>query len=440
MHREIHTMLGSNRSNMRGHLAGTVIPQYWIGFALAALLLFIWRYSLESWEDSPKATYSYNIPGDDYADFPEWPGDKLSAPSLSTTTTSIIATKSENDASRDDLLVKMAADAMEDGVVTLVYASYSYKEPLFNWLVALRKAKRGMVTSGVLLICLDDGLVDLIRAAGWDCFKEAVTKNIEATESGSLNKDTVKTLWVARVNHVQRILQAGINTILSDTDAIWLRDPRKALTEDTGDVIASRANFPYDSPWGATLCMGFIFFRASPQVSEMSKSALEQTILAQDDQIGFNRALFDLPFEDRSGKKLAFGRKITPNGNNVAKAAFYLSPSTKDRPLRLTLLAHSSVARYCADVSEDDWNTVLIAHCHVNEGKPAPTQKHKGNQATHTAILEKYHLYFLKKDWDSTVNDYVDGRAGRTDLDPVGFDALVASLASSPKTDAPDDR
>ena len=419
---------------------------YWIALAALVVLLLLLRRG----PTRNGVSFADNsiLALDDYSDFPEWPAEKKPKRGADETPLKSKPTAAAgvagggvelSYAKNDDRLVELARNAMENGLVVLVYASYSYRQPLFNWLVSLQKAKPGPVTRGVVLICLDDALVTLVEQLGWDCYKEAIASSADqAAEKavGSLDKDTVKTLWLARVSHVDRLLRAGISLVLSDTDAIWRKDPRAELMSQDGDIIASRANFPYDSPWGATICMGFIFLRASPSVTSLSKSFLEQTVESQDDQIGINRALYALPFEDKSGRRQAFGRKLQPGGNNVAKAVFYVNQDQKN-PLRVTLLSHSAVARYCAQIEEKDWGNVWVAHCHVNEGKPAPTQKHKGNQASHTAILEKYHLYLLRPDWESVVNGAA-AKAG-SKASEQEFDDLVRSLQAEQQEEEDDD-
>ena len=382
-----------------------------LGGLIIALLL-ISRYNARRMSNYSPA---YHVEVDDYNDFPEW----SNRPSLR-----IDLNPEEVDEDVVvDALVRQARRVADSGSVVLLYASFSYRQPLLNWLVATKRA-RGTATKGILLVCLDDGLKELIERLGWTCYLEKVVKSAAAEtstseQSGSLNKDTVKSLWVTRVEHVERLIAAGLNVILSDTDAIWLKDPlAQLLKPEYGDVIASRANFPYNSPWGATLCMGFIIFRATPQVVRLTQLALEETKLTLDDQIGFNNVLFRLSFDDTSGKKLAFGRKLNPSGTSAARATFYVD----DLPLKVTLLQHTWVARYCGMVPSEIWaSELLVAHCHVNEGKPAPTNKHKGNQDTHTAILEKYNAYFLNSDWDAIISE-------ATSKDAPDFEAVIESL------------
>lgn len=326
-------------------------------------------------------------------------------------------------------LVQQARMASDDGTVTLVYSSSSYQQPLFNWFCALNKA-RGSETfaRGVLIMCWDDQLAMVLKALGTDCVR---VSDVEETQSEgtSLDKDTVKNLWVTRVKHIKLLLEAGLNVILTDTDAIWLQDVVPMLRGISSDVATSRALFPYDTPWGATICMGFAYFKANNQVLDLTELALKETIKSQDDQIGFNRAFFSLAVDEQatsqlSSKKnslpMAFGRKIRSNGLNEATGKFRIH----DKPISLTLFSHPTIPRYCAQVTE--WSQVFVAHCHVNEGKPAPTNKNKGNQNSHTDILKKYNLFFLREDWKDVIEGYTQGT-----MSPPDFGHVINQLTES---------
>lgn len=62
-------------------------------------------------------------------------------------------------------------------------------------------------------------------------------------------------------------LQNGTSIILCDLDALFRADPFPALSQlqTKSQFIASRGLWPRNlsDRWGATLCMGFIYFKAS---------------------------------------------------------------------------------------------------------------------------------------------------------------------------------
>lgn len=305
-------------------------------------------------------------------------------------------------------LANLAKD--ETNTVVLVYSSYSYRATLFNWLVAFRNTNRVDPSSprkgGVLVVCLDQALSDYLVSLGWHCFLDTSSSTSAST---SLDKNTVKALWVTRVKQIVELVDAGINIVLTDSDAVWIKDVRHTLLQDGGDVVASRANFPYNSPWGSTLCMGLVLFRANPQVLQLAKLALEETIKVQDDQIGFNNVLFTLKPAATGGKlRNPFGSVQKPDGKVTARTKLLL-PNSSSSQLSLTLLAHTKVARACSLITTQEWQQeVEVAHCHVNDGIPLPTNKHKGNSQTHTAILYKYQVFYLREDWESEITNQTD--------------------------------
>lgn len=301
---------------------------------------------------------------------------------------------------KEDGLVSRALLAKDDtNTVILLYASHSYRDTLFNWLVAFSRASHSSPsTGGVLVICLDQALKDYLEGLHWGChLHESVRPGV------ALDKNTVKSLWVTRVTHVLELLKAGVNVVLTDSDAVWLKDVRETLLGDGADVVSSRAHFPYKSPWGSTLCMGLVFFRANARVELLAQSALVQTIKSQDDQVGFNHALFALTPESAKSHKSAFGFVMDPQGKRTGHARFAL-PELEGESVSVTLLANTIVARVCSSLSPSEWqDTLQVAHCHIHDGVPAATSKEKGNSHSHTEVLVRYKVFYLLPAWEELV-------------------------------------
>lgn len=257
-----------------------------------------------------------------------------------------------------------------------------------NWLVFKKSTKN------VILVCLDEELEGFVRRElFWECF------GLRGGGPSKLDKDSVKSLWVTRVEHLRELLRSGLDVVVSDIDAVWKVDAVQSglLGANTGDIVASRASFPYDSPWGAALCMGVAYFKSTRAVMDVIDLGLEETIAVSDDQVGFNHVLARFPFVDPKGTQKAFGRRISPYGDTSVSTVLLVGKLE----LKLVLIPHNVVPRFCGYVTKENWvGSVQIAHCHVNDGKPAPTNKHKGNQDTHMAILIKYGLFILPKDWE----------------------------------------
>lgn len=288
-----------------------------------------------------------------------------------------------------------------------------------NWLASARiNAKLDL--SSVVLVCLDEKTsVFVAEKLRWECF------GLHGGKEGKLSVSAVANMFVIRVEHLRGLLKAGLNVVMTDTDAIWKKDAvwgTKLLSGETGDIVASRSFFPYDLPWGATLCMGLAFFKSTPAVIELMDDALMEAMVSKHDQVGVNHALGKLKFLDPKNTKKAFGRKISPVGLFRAEANMFVG----DKPLKLVLLAHTSLPRYCDAINDEQWaSNVEIAHCHVNGGIPAPTNKHIGNGLSHTAMLLQYGLYLLPTEWEARLDDAF-ALGGATTLD----EALVYLVKS----------
>lgn len=85
------------------------------------------------------------------------------------------------------------------------------------------------------------------------------------------------------------LLECSWDVLLSDNDAVWLKDPIKDLSLLEGDIIASRAPWPakYGDPmFGVTACMGFILFRAGAEgMTEFQRIMNDFMMERKDDQV-----------------------------------------------------------------------------------------------------------------------------------------------------------
>ena len=156
------------------------------------------------------------------------------------------------------------------------------------------------------VVCLDQEVVEYLRSCGAPpCYllKGLERDLLEANSAGAAMRD----LWAVRVLEAERLLEAGYGAIFFDADgtfckttaharkrssirppihppsrpprppnpplqAIWQTDVVKLLSGGFGgvesqiDVVASRGRFPHniEKVWGATLCMGLIYFAPTP--------------------------------------------------------------------------------------------------------------------------------------------------------------------------------
>lgn len=95
-------------------------------------------------------------------------------------------------------------------------------------------------------------------------------------------------------------VEAGHDVIMSDSDALWLADPMKDFSLPVvidSNIVASRGNFPSQiaNQWGATMCMGFIFFRATASRAAMGEFVTVMNALVlkrRDDQLAVCMEMF----------------------------------------------------------------------------------------------------------------------------------------------------
>ncbi|GBG27406.1 Beta-arabinofuranosyltransferase RAY1 [Hondaea fermentalgiana] len=270
-------------------------------------------------------------------------------------------------------------------VAVLTYVSYSYKATLLNWMVAMERAK----VPGVGVVCLDQDLRAYLRERGIPCYMPAQAPSGGGSKKGQLNVKAISKLWIMRLVHLLDVLRSGKSVVLSDSDAIWAENAIASgiLHERSGDIVASRGQYPWDvaENWGATLCMGVVYFRAVPSVVSMLENALEEAVQANDDQIGLNNALYNSFGHD---PVRVFGRRLEITDRYPA-----IAPSTGTLP-RLVILPHKVVPRFCAELSPADWAShVAIAHCHALDGQKAKNFKNWGNAKNRNNIMIKYNLW-----------------------------------------------
>jgi len=106
-------------------------------------------------------------------------------------------------------------------------------------------------------------------------------------------------IWKLEV--VRKYLQDGYDVVLSDTDALWFKDPLEDLvTGNSCDIVASTEHGitsppRFDEKYGYTLCMGWVAFKNTPGVIRFLDSLLVEAERQKDfsDQRVFNHSLMD---------------------------------------------------------------------------------------------------------------------------------------------------
>eukprot|EP01062_Namystynia_karyoxenos_P073861 TRINITY_DN70685_c0_g1_i1.p1 TRINITY_DN70685_c0_g1~~TRINITY_DN70685_c0_g1_i1.p1 ORF type:complete len:433 (+),score=89.27 TRINITY_DN70685_c0_g1_i1:76-1374(+) len=327
-------------------------------------------------------------------------------------------------------------ERVDNGTVILSFGSAAYTAPLVNWLARLTD----LGIRNYAIVCLDEGLMGWLnerksrcqymltdwkhgvwteqadtvceggrrtsdnslatcksgcildvdcRAIAWRsqcmrCPKGYTTKIQSGTEL--FVKMTTETLWWARWKLLVRLLNANVNVLMSDLDAMFLRNPLPVLHSLAGgvDVLAQRGTFPdsLSKKWGSALCMGFSFWRPTPDVKRFVVPMTSVIEASGDDQVGLNVALdkADVMWDQT---RLEFER------------ASAMNVGTTRLGLKVGLLSHTQFPRKCEVYSEADvMNQGVVAHCFEPQKSGDAKQR----------LAQKYKLWVLRDDWEHAVD------------------------------------
>ena len=145
------------------------------------------------------------------------------------------------------------------------------------------------------------------------------TKVKNRADSLSAWRTQWKCIWKLMVT--QDFLAAGHDVILSDSDALWLKDPVEDLFySNSNDVVASTergANPPeFKEKYGYTLCPGWIGFRSNPKAIGLLDRVMAEAKRQREksDQKAFNRFLMS---RNPSIRKSDLGDVFTADGVRI---------------------------------------------------------------------------------------------------------------------------
>eukprot|EP01065_Artemidia_motanka_P019704 TRINITY_DN2350_c2_g1_i1.p1 TRINITY_DN2350_c2_g1~~TRINITY_DN2350_c2_g1_i1.p1 ORF type:complete len:522 (+),score=154.13 TRINITY_DN2350_c2_g1_i1:90-1655(+) len=328
-------------------------------------------------------------------------------------------------------------------VVTLTFATEEFADVVVNWCVALRRIGRD---KGYAIAALDEPAIKFLTE-----------RQLPAFELRGYNPaEGPKTLWLLRTYLLLTILEAGVSVVVSDADAVWLRDPLPVLFSESppADISTMRGAFPPElssRAGGAAANMGFAAFRAGASTVDFVRRAmLPHTEFWGDDQKGLNYALFacgvrwegDMAYKE--SKEPAIGTvDAQPRGVPAIQAPLreewgaHLDPARyvgeeQEGAVKLTirLLPHSVFPRLCQpfDIYRRE---VQVMHCYV----PADP----GAGGIHTADhklsgLDKFRVRFLRRDWREMPSPSSGAAGAYLDL---CTDRAATAAAEGPPADPP---
>ncbi|MCB1442069.1 MAG: hypothetical protein KDJ72_03525 [Methyloceanibacter sp.] len=177
---------------------------------------------------------------------------------------------------------KLDRARVRDNVVVCVFANRDYRMLLRHWLVTAAHAG----CRKPIVFCLDREAKELCQEAG-------VEHHLFPFTGDRLG------FWRHRVAILRKILDLGYSPLVSDIDAIWLRDPVPYIAGQPQDAIFSPGSiFPEEahSVWGNVLCAGPCLLRPTPAVLTFLDQVWPH-LRTQDDQAAINRQLLTLGLE-----------------------------------------------------------------------------------------------------------------------------------------------
>ena len=180
--------------------------------------------------------------------------------------------------------LKSALERVElgNGVVVCIFANKDYGQLLVHW---LRKTNR-VTSASPVVFCLDEDTANLCE-------------RLEATFlltpfSGD---------WLGFMRHQMRltidILELGYSPLISDIDAIWVRDPIPYTVSLPHDAVFSPGTIqPLGAhrAWGNVLCTGYFLLRPVSPILALLKKTLP-LMEKEGDQPALNRILAERGFQ-----------------------------------------------------------------------------------------------------------------------------------------------
>lgn len=208
----------------------------------------------------------------------------------------------DNDYFEATQLVALVESLKEENTITLTFGNSAYTQVIDNWVAHMKL----LAISSYVVIALDQRLADHLS-------EQDIPHFLVSCESG------FQGFWKLRMRLVSTILAEDVGVIFSDADAVWSRDPRSDLLNDTqADLLISQGTvFPPKAfeMWGFVLCCGFFYVAPTPQARELFDSLENKSRREKfDDQRELNLEILrrgvTWKISDPEVVKLANGREL----------------------------------------------------------------------------------------------------------------------------------
>jgi len=261
-----------------------------------------------------------------------------------------------------------------------MFANYAYREVVINQMLGFHTLN----FTNYAVVCLDQQLADFMVSIGKPCIADLVGGDLASISQ-------------ARLHVIDNLLGNGTSVLLTDADAVWIKNPMEFLKD--ADIVTQRGSFPPQvaKHLGATACTGFAYFAGNSAAS----SFFHEEVMGKfqgDDQTALNEALID--------NGIHFDRKLEYEQSRQIDRGI-VPAKVHRRELHVAFLDHYRFPRKCmADTIHAD---TVVAHCLTDK-----TGDSKISQ------MKKMSLYWLKDGWEQTPRNK-DFEAFITSLAPVKF-------------------
>lgn len=220
--------------------------------------------------------------------------------------------------------------------LTLMFGNDAYREVIINQMVGFH----ALNFTSYEIVCLDQQLADFMVSIGKPCIGELI--------GGDLGS-----IWQARLYIINNLLANGTSVLLTDADAVWIKNPMEFLKD--ADIATQRGSYPVHvrDQLGATACMGFAYFAGSPAVSNFfHEEVMTKFEHGHDDQVALNEALLD--------DGIYFDHKLDyEQSRNIDRGI--IPAKVHRRELHVNFLDHYRFSRVCkAGTIHAD---TIVAHC-----------------------------------------------------------------------------
>ena len=215
--------------------------------------------------------------------------------------------------------------ARPEGPVTVVFATFGYRDVVRAWIERARRADVGHYR----IVCMDERVLGALRE-GWgerravayhELVPGAAPVDIDALPDAAAR---LRVLTPLRMRLFRRLAAAGHDFVHSDADAFWRRDVRPWLARHGGyDLLFSQGTTHPVAHFKAhhfTLCAGFFLARATPATRAFLASAAAAAERVRSDQAGIGLALLDQACRWRIERPALALRRAPPRGASVDSA------------------------------------------------------------------------------------------------------------------------